>query len=328
MTYATAANGRLRRRAPSSRPIAMILAAIALAAGSAAWVADVNLAFTGSNATPATDTSSVVDNRFVAGHTPQSFAASLPNLSVRSIPSELEIKLRQAKDLLAQKLKSGGSQKVVSAEPPTIPPTTPMATVVPLPRARPAEANLDLQSSRSVETDDRTLLQKFSDLFPVRITLASLAPDGGFLGDAPNLSALGYDDVTAVYDISAHAVFMPNGSKLEAHSGFGNLKDDPGHVSEPNVGATPPAVYDLKPRERAFHSVQALRMIPVEGVAMRARAGLLVHSYMLGPNGDSNGCVSIKDYDKFLKAFQKGEIKRLVVVASLTDVARQPPLKS
>jgi hypothetical protein len=38
---------------------------------------------------------------------------------------------------------------------------------------------------------------------------------------------------------------------------------------------------------------------------------------MLGPNGDSNGCVSIKNYDKFLRAFQNGEIKRLVVVASL-----------
>jgi hypothetical protein len=185
-----------------------------------------------------------------------------------------------------------------------------------------------LQSSRSTQTDDRTLLQKFSDLFPGRITLASLAPDGGFLSDAPDLSALGYDSLTAVYDISAHTVFMPNGSKLEAHSGFGSLKDDPGHVSEPNVGATPPAVYDLKPRERTFHSIQALRMIPVGGEATRGRAGLLVHSYMLGPNGDSNGCVSIKNYDQFLRAFQNGELKRLVVVASLSDAPRRPLLKS
>jgi hypothetical protein len=40
---------------------------------------------------------------------------------------------------------------------------------------------------------------------------------------------------------------------------------------------------------------------------------------MLGPKGDSNGCVSIKDYEKFLKAFTNGEIKRLVVVPSLGD---------
>jgi hypothetical protein len=40
---------------------------------------------------------------------------------------------------------------------------------------------------------------------------------------------------------------------------------------------------------------------------------------MLGPNGDSNGCVSIKYYEKFLKAFSDGEIKHLVVVPSLSD---------
>ena len=99
----------------------------------------------------------------------------------------------------------------------------------------------------------------------------------------------------------------------------GSLMDDPGHVSERNVGATPPNVYDLKPRERLFHGVQALRMLPVDGNGMLGRSGLLAHSYMLGANGDSNGCVSIKDYEKFLKAFNNGEINRLVVVASLGD---------
>jgi hypothetical protein len=39
---------------------------------------------------------------------------------------------------------------------------------------------------------------------------------------------------------------------------------------------------------------------------------------MLGPNGDSNGCVSIRNYDRFLKAFNDGEINRLVVVPSLS----------
>jgi hypothetical protein len=42
---------------------------------------------------------------------------------------------------------------------------------------------------------------------------------------------------------------------------------------------------------------------------------LLAHTYMLGPNGDSNGCVSFKDYDRFLQAYLKGEVQRLVVVA-------------
>jgi hypothetical protein len=90
-------------------------------------------------------------------------------------------------------------------------------------------------------------------------------------------------------------------------------------VSERNVGATPPNVYDLKPRERLFHGVPALRMIPVGDNGTLSRSGLLAHSYMLGPNGDSNGCVSIKNYEKFLSAFKNGEIKRLVVVPSLSD---------
>ena len=40
---------------------------------------------------------------------------------------------------------------------------------------------------------------------------------------------------------------------------------------------------------------------------------------MMGPNGDSNGCVSIKNYEQFFKAFQNGEVKRLVVVTSLGE---------
>jgi hypothetical protein len=297
----------------------LVLAAVALAAGTAAWLADVDPVIP--DFAPSKNTSSFFDDRFDLGTVHQSAAPHRPLIA--SLPPELEIKLQQAKGLLAEKLRSEAS-KPVSGQPPAVQ----IATAVPLPRARPAEARLDLQTSRPPQTDDRTLLQKFSDLFPARIMLASLAPDGGLLGDGPNLSSLGYDSLTAVYDISAHAVFMPNGSRLEAHSGFGSLKDDPGHVSEPNVGATPPAVYDLKPREVVFHGVPALRMIPLEAEATLGRVGLLVHSYMLGPNGDSNGCVSIRDYDAFLKAFQNGEIKRLVVVASLTDAARRPLLKS
>lgn len=35
---------------------------------------------------------------------------------------------------------------------------------------------------------------------------------------------------------------------------------------------------------------------------------------MLGPNGDSNGCISFRNYDRFLQAYLRGEVKRLVVV--------------
>jgi hypothetical protein len=38
---------------------------------------------------------------------------------------------------------------------------------------------------------------------------------------------------------------------------------------------------------------------------------------MLGPNGDSNGCVSFRDYDAFLQAYKNHEITRLAVVERL-----------
>jgi hypothetical protein len=110
---------------------------------------------------------------------------------------------------------------------------------------------------------------------------------------------------------------MPNGTKFEAHSGLGELLDDPQHVNVRMRGATPPAVYELKPREKLFHGVQALRLSPIDKHDTLGRAGLLVHPFMLGPNGDSNGCVSIKDYDAFLEAYMKGQVKRLAVVAKL-----------
>lgn len=123
---------------------------------------------------------------------------------------------------------------------------------------------------------------------------------------------------TAIYDISAKVVHMPNGERLEAHSGLGDKMDDPRYVHVRMHGATPPHTYTLTEREALFHGHRALRMHPVGGSgAIYGRAGLLTHPYLLGPNGDSNGCVSFKDYNRFLQAYLRGEVKRLVVVASL-----------
>ena len=87
------------------------------------------------------------------------------------------------------------------------------------------------------------------------------------------------------------------------------------------VGAILSATYDLKPREKLFHGVRALRLTPTVGTSALGRVGLLTHNYMLGPRGDSNGCVSIKDYERFLKAYDNGEFNRLVVVPSLRGSA-------
>lgn len=122
---------------------------------------------------------------------------------------------------------------------------------------------------------------------------------------------------TAVYDIAAHTVYMPNGDRLEAHSGLGYKLDDPRYVSVKNLGPTPPNVYDLALREQFFHGVRVLRLNPVGGGNMFGRDGMLAHPYMLGANGQSNGCVSIKDYPAFLNAYLRGEVDRLVVVPRL-----------
>jgi Protein of unknown function (DUF2778) len=305
--------------APTPRKFPVVVAAIATALATAVWIAHFDPFTSVSNAATPQDTSSFFEDRFAPATS--TWVGVSSHILIQSRPADIEAKLQQAKPLLALKLIESSAQTQLPEK------TAPIAAASPLPRPRPAEA-LALQNSEpSPAVGERTLLQKLSELFPARITLASLTPNVGLQSETPDLTSSGFDSFTAVYDISARAVYLPNGSKLEAHSGLGNLKDDPTHVNERNVGATPPAVYDLKLRERLFHGVQALRMIPLEGSATLGRAGLLAHSYMLGSAGDSNGCVSIKDYDKFLAAFQKGEIKRLVVVTTLTDGSRRPMLK-
>jgi Tlde1 domain len=124
---------------------------------------------------------------------------------------------------------------------------------------------------------------------------------------------------TAVYDIETHAVYLPTGEILEAHSGLGKHIDDVRYVQEKSRGPTPPNVYALTLRERPFHGVQAIRLTPVNDSNMFGRDGILAHPYMLGPNGDSNGCVSIQNYKKFLQAYLNGQIDRIIVVPRLAS---------
>ncbi len=127
------------------------------------------------------------------------------------------------------------------------------------------------------------------------------------------------DSRTAIYDISARAVYLPDGTKLEAHSGLGVHLDDPRAVHVKNLGPTPPNVYDLAWREASFHGVHAIRLIPAGEGKMYGRDGILAHPYMLGPNGQSNGCVSFNDYPAFLNAYLRGDVNRLVVVEHLAN---------
>jgi Protein of unknown function (DUF2778) len=124
---------------------------------------------------------------------------------------------------------------------------------------------------------------------------------------------------TAVYDISARTVYMPGGARLEAHSGLGDLMDDHRHVNVKRQGATPPNVYRLSLRERPFHGVRAIRLTPIGDGDMFGRDGILAHTYMLGESGQSNGCISFKDYQAFLDAYLRGDVERIVVVERLPN---------
>jgi len=196
-----------------------------------------------------------------------------------------------------------------------------LAKTIPVPIPRPHELADDTAGTSISGAEDRGIFERlFGSPSPPNVASAYASPEPSAAQDSRNAlkSITGaYDKSTAVYDVSGRTLYLPNGTKLEAHSGLGDLLDDPDHVNVRMRGATPPAVYELKLREKLFHGVQALRLSPIGNSKTLGRAGLLAHPFMLGPNGDSNGCVSIKDYDAFLQAYISGEIKRLAVVARL-----------
>jgi hypothetical protein len=143
------------------------------------------------------------------------------------------------------------------------------------------------------------------------VTGSSVKEQNPMLGGSPP-----YDRETAVYDIAAKTVYLPDGTRLEAHSGLGSKMDDVRYAHVRMQGVTPPHIYTLKPREALFHGVPALRLTPIGGEdKIFGRDGLLAHTYMLGGNGQSNGCVSFKDYYAFLDAYKNKGIRKLAVLA-------------
>lgn len=200
----------------------------------------------------------------------------------------------------------------------------PTARVMPMPLRRPTGAMTGAMAGAAIPAAMPAARQLETAAAPlplprVRPKLASLTPLDGIKTE---------DDIrgrrTAIYDITAQVVHMPNGEQLEAHSGLGRYMDDPSSARLKMRGVTPPNTYTLKLRESLFHGVQAIRMTPVSEDRMFGRDGILAHTYMLGPSGQSNGCVSFRDYPRFLRAFQRGEVDRIVVVERLPGGLKAP----
>ena len=221
---------------------------------------------------------------------------------------------------------------------PALPPTPPLVSQlkdVPLPAPRPDFAIVPRSSaSRHLAEAMPETPEPVAPVAPGAPSAPAAAPAGPSFFDKlfspltkPG-SALGYaavepgelgrpaiDRYTAVYDIVAHTVTLPDGTRLEAHSGLGEYVDNPAGVALRMRGATPPNLYELTPREAIFHGVRALRMTPTGGTTY-GRGGLLTHSYMLrGRSGESNGCVVFRNYEAFIAAYDSGQVRRLLVVA-------------
>ena len=250
------------------------------------------------------------------------FASRYPDELV--LDQQREAVLRRARAELAAQLR--GTTMPSATDAPSVAPDP--GPKVPIPRSRPPISGPVADAGRPAAPpatgfDVSSAVRNVFAMLPPGLQLASINPDGGLLGNGQEkpVDVSAYGEQTAVYDITARVVHMPDGTRLEAHSGFGELMDDVDNVHVKDRGATPPNVYELSLREKLFHGVQALRMKPVGEGELFGRNGLLTHSYLLGPNGQSNGCVSFKDYDAFLKAYHNGEIKRLVVVKSIRDDA-------
>jgi hypothetical protein len=249
------------------------------------------------------------DARFTMGSAAQSFASSAP-AQPRGWAVAATTPARSA-------IEAAGDNKSARAQDNRI-----AQDAVPLPQPAPQSRTAALRDGAhrvmaDAVADTRSIWEKLFGKPASAPTLAYASAETGSLGNGHGAASGLYDRATAVYDITAHKVYLPDGTALEAHSGLGALLDDPRHADVKMRGVTPPTVYNLQPREALFHGVEALRLIPEDETQALGRDGLLAHSYMLGPNGDSNGCVSFKDYEAFLQAYKNHEITRLAVVTRL-----------
>ena len=184
--------------------------------------------------------------------------------------------------------------------------------------ARPARIEQASAPSRPTASHSQALAYASPDDASTQNNGGLLSGLGKLFSGGSHAQMPGAGSGVAVYDIKTATVYMPNGEKLEAHSGLGHMQDNPRYVTAKNKGPTPPNVYNLVMRESRFHGVEAVRLLPADGKKKYNRDGLLAHTYMYrGGTSQSNGCVVFKNYPKFLKAFKRGRIKRLVVVPSI-----------
>src|ERR1700760_1905332 len=268
-------------------------------------------------------TQDMFNERFSAAQ-PASVASNAASAAPVDAPKLAEAKPVEAPKLAeAPKTKEAAPAQLALNVPPPVLPAPPHTA-----ETKPSKLRDMAQRAKaavmSIATNEKqSMVEKLWGKEPSHSLLSYASADAsaitGSIGREQNPAMGGappYDRDTAVYDITAHTVYLPDGSKLEAHSALGDYMDDPHSQKIRMRGVTPPHIYTLKPRESLFHGVAALRLTPIGGEeSIFGRDGLLAHTFMLGSSGASNGCVFFRDYNAFLNAYHNQGIRKLAVVA-------------
>lgn len=187
---------------------------------------------------------------------------------------------------------------------------------VPLPEARPL---IETARPDPVPTEEKPALRRIPEK---KEDLAYAKPQRSLFSDLFGRKgggdlASGRGSKVAIYDVSNATVYLPDGTKLRAHSGIGAMRDNPRYDHVSMRGPTPAGIYRLSMRERRFYGVEAIRMTSIDGRDPKNRTGLLTHTNLLRGQIGSHGCVAFQNYQPFLNAFKRGQIHTLVVVPEL-----------
>jgi hypothetical protein len=200
---------------------------------------------------------------------------------------------------------------------------------IPLPEAKPALETVTIEKKPEEEKPvARTKRDEAKDKDKDKEDVALVKPERSLFGDlfkgkGKGTGWAGKGTKVAIYDVSNATVYMPDGTKLRAHSGIGKMRDNPRYEHVKMNGPTPTGIYRLKMRERRFHGVEAIRMTSIDGRDPKNRTGLLTHTNLLRNQKGSHGCVAFQNYEPFLNAFKRGHITMLVVVPELPSSRTQ-----
>ena len=196
---------------------------------------------------------------------------------------------------------------------------------IPLPEARPLIETVVIDQEPD---DEKPVARKKLDDKATQEDVAYAKPERSLFGDLfkgkdSDTAWPGKGTKVAIYDVSSATVYLPDGTKLRAHSGIGGMRDNPRYEHVKMRGPTPAGIYRLSMREERFYGVEAIRMTSIDGRDPKNRTGLLTHTNLLRGQKGSHGCVAFQNYQPFLRAFKRGQITMMIVVPELPSSRTQ-----